>query len=361
MTLRIYTEISHYESFYRQELIDLLKPFVGKENGYSDQDRLVEYDAVDFGIEISNSIENSDWAILPMSWNYYLENKKQNLAFDFIRKAQVVNKKVLSWMSGDFGVKAPHFKNVVILRQSASLFVNRRISKGMPVFILDPLKYTFNDYNIYARRWDRLPIIGFCGQTDSDIRAHIKDSCRILFRNIAFFTRLSLNEPQSIYPSVRLRETCLSILESSKDISTNFIRRRQYRAGAKDKNSLLNTSLEYFNNIRSSDYVLCARGGGNFSARLYETLAMGRIPIYINTNGLLPLDGIINWKNHMVWVEKNEINKLEEKILTFHEKLRGDDFIKLQLANRKLWETHLRIFNFYARLLDFEKNSNHFL
>ena len=32
------------------------------------------------------------------------------------------------------------------------------------------------------------------------------------------------------------------------------------------------STLEYYNNIRESDYVLCLRGGGNYSRRLYETL-----------------------------------------------------------------------------------------
>ena len=37
-------------------------------------------------------------------------------------------------------------------------------------------------------------------------------------------------------------------------------------------------------------YGLCVRGFGNFSFRLGETLMMGRIPILIDTECILPFD-----------------------------------------------------------------------
>ena len=34
----------------------------------------------------------------------------------------------------------------------------------------------------------------------------------------------------------------------------------------------------------ASPYILCVRGAGNYSARFYEALALGRIPVLVNTS-----------------------------------------------------------------------------
>ena len=97
------------------------------------------------------------------------------------------------------------------------------------------------------------------------------------------------------------------------------------------------STLEYYNNIRESDYVLCLRGGGNYSRRLYETLLMGRIPIFINTDCILPLIDQIDWKKHVVWIEWKERDRIVEIVSQFHNNLSDDAFQDLQLSNRKLW------------------------
>ena len=101
-----------------------------------------------------------------------------------------------------------------------------------------------------------------------------------------------------------------------------------------------NLRLVFFNNIQDTDYTVCIRGGGNFSARFYETLAVGRIPIFINTDCMLPFSNEINWDKHVIWIEKNEITDIEKKVIEFHSSLTPKRFQKLQISNRKLWENY---------------------
>ena len=103
------------------------------------------------------------------------------------------------------------------------------------------------------------------------------------------------------------------------------------------------TTLEFYENINSSDYVVCVRGAGNFSVRFYETLAMGRIPIFVNTDCALPLENEIDWKKHVVWIERKEIKHIAEKVKDFHSALSSNDFIDLQNANRTLWNERLTL------------------
>ena len=90
---------------------------------------------------------------------------------------------------------------------------------------------------------------------------------------------------------------------------------------------------EFYRNIENTDYTLCVRGGGNFSARLYETLALGRIPIFINTDCTLPFNNEIDWKKHLVWVEYDEINDIETTIHQFHHSLTVQSFQQLEKEN----------------------------
>ena len=135
-------------------------------------------------------------------------------------------------------------------------------------------------------------------------------------------------------------------------LNNNFIERKKYRAGVKTSDERAKTTQEFYENIYNAVYTVCVRGGGNFSVRLYETLAMGRIPILINTDGFMPLANIIHWKNHVVWVEENELNTLPEKMLEFHKKYSFEEKVVLMKQNRLLWETKLCFDGYFKTLFE---------
>ncbi|HEY9887965.1 MAG TPA: hypothetical protein V6D02_06150, partial [Candidatus Obscuribacterales bacterium] len=93
-------------------------------------------------------------------------------------------------------------------------------------------------------------------------------------------------------------------------------------------------------------------GSGNISVRFYETLCMGRIPIFINTDCELPLASKIDWRRYCVWVEEAEIPHLSEKILAFHRSLSAAEFVDLQYECRQLWEQFLCPTGFFAHFYE---------
>jgi hypothetical protein len=143
----------------------------------------------------------------------------------------------------------------------------------------------------------------------------------------------------------------LQRLKKSNKINANFIIRDQYRAGVTTQKEKHPTTLEFYNNIKASDYVVCMRGAGNFSTRLYETLAMGRIPVFVNTDCLLPLEEIINWKQHVVWVEYNQRHLIADKISEFHNTHNQDSLNGFFEKNRRLWEDYLNLYSFFEQSL----------
>jgi hypothetical protein len=107
----------------------------------------------------------------------------------------------------------------------------------------------------------------------------------------------------------------------------------------------------YIRNTLESDYVLAIRGAGNFSYRLYETLSLGRIPVVPDTDLTLPLDDIIDWPRHCVWIEPKDFRRIPERIREFHDSLSPDEFRQLQRDNRRLWETYLEPTAYWRRTL----------
>jgi hypothetical protein len=341
--LKIFFPEAHYNAEYRSELFDLLKLIINK-SGEVKSIPLNWHDPSK--INITDSLENCDIVILTMSWNYYYKTKKLSEAIEIIELASQQNKIVFTWTSGDFGVRVPDFSNIIIFRQSGYRSILDKRHIGLPVFIEDPFLRKFNK-EISFREKNNTPIIGFCGQSIGSVIKYAYDYYRIIKHNLSYLSNLSKFDPQTIYPSTLLRERVLSIIEHSDYLKSNFIKRKKYRAGAKTKKLLIETTTEFYNNIFESDYVICVRGGGNFSVRFYETLAIGRIPVLIDSDSILPLQGIIDWNKHCVIINLKDLKFLPDRIMEFHNSMSNSDFIELQKENRKLWLNYLRNEHFY--------------
>ncbi len=340
-----------YKNNQRNHLFPLLKPFI-KGNNFLDKERIALYHVSDKDFQIEDELNNADIALLPMSWDYYYGLNKITEIEDFIKLAISYNLPVWSFTNGDFGVNAPEMDNLFIIRSNgykSKLFKN---NFGMPCFIDDPLDKIFNKKEIFKRDYNEGPIIGFCGQTNSSFVNAISEITKVVYRNLTYYVKITNKLPQKIQSTSFLRNKVLSKIEDSKVLATNFVKRKKYRAGASSKEERTKSTLDFYQNMIDSDYVVCIRGAGNFSVRFYETLAMGRIPIFINTDCLLPLSDKINWKKHVVWVEQNELNLIGDKVLEFHKSLTTEEFENLQQSNRRLWEESLTLGGYFKTQLN---------
>ena len=330
----------------RKHIFPLLKPF-HKVESFSDVDRISLYRISEKDIQFVSDIQKAKYVILPMSWNYYQTENKMEEAFKIIKNAQRFSKTVLSFMIGDFGVKIPSFQNCLVFRHSgnkSNLSVNHI---GLPAFIEDPIKTIFHSDSIKIKSYNTMPTIGFCGQANSSISNASKEIIATIIRNFKTKLGLSSLEPQPLLSTSYLRASILRIIENSNSVHSNFIYRNKYRAGATTNALRKKTTQEFYENMRDSDYVVCVRGAGNFSVRFYETLAMGRIPVFVNTDCLVPLKDVISWKKHVVWVEYNDRKHIAARVEAFHQNLTSEEFENLQHQNRKLWKEKLTLGGFF--------------
>lgn len=65
---------------------------------------------------------------------------------------------------------------------------------------------------------------------------------------------------------------------------------------------------EYAQNIKQSEFVLCPRGGGTSSFRLYEAMMLGRVPVIIADQWVAPKGP--DWDSFSVRVKETELDTI---------------------------------------------------
>lgn len=275
----------------------------------------------------------------------YLGQKKK--IDTFFSKAKINNKKVLVFTAGDVGLTL-RFNNILVLRLGG---FNSRMRKNtfiMPPFIEDPYIKIKGKFIPVEKR--DTPKIGFVGHANGGIIKLVKEYLIYIKLFIKRIIKKKYIDYQSFYPSSFFRYKYLKLLEMDINIETNFVYRKRYRAGAKTQKELDATTLAFYQNINECPYTFCMRGAGNFSVRFYETLAMGRIPVLINTDCRLPFSEHINWNNHCLIIDKTNVKNIGSCLLRFHQSIPTKRFQHLQESNRKLWETYFTKYQFFIKL-----------
>ncbi|MBX2990064.1 MAG: exostosin family protein [Bacteroidetes bacterium] len=288
------------------------------------------------GLSEASDLNDADVWILPMTWNYYLEHGKVGMVHNAVNEGLRKGKKVIAFSTGDFTANVP-FKGLTIFE--ASVYKSRNTgAQTMPVFIEDYLeKYAGGE--LLLRKKQPKPLVGFCGQAGGNFMSHIFRSARLASRRFAWKAGMTTWEPAAV-EHTGLRSRILKNLASSPLVQTNFVLRKKYKgteAGNEEK-----VKAQFVHNIIDSDYTVCVRGTGNFSARFYETLCLGRIPIFVDTDCRLPFDNVIDWKKYCVWVESSEIERIGQKVAEFHDKMSSEHFIYVQRSCRELWASRLQ-------------------
>jgi len=345
--LNVYTDRKFLEKHPKGEKFPLINALLFDERN--------EFPEAKNYYQLVEKISDAAIAFLPFSWNFYINNNFQSDAERFINECHTKNLKVLSYVSGDAGVM-PTNKDVYVFRNSGYKSKKLPNQIAFPAFFKDPLVHYIEKKNHQVRIKSSTPVIGFVGQATPNLLKAAKDIGLIIYRNAKFHLGKIKLEPQQWFAAPFMRYKYLKRLEKNKDIQTNIIYRERYRAGVRTNRSTDKTTYEFYENINDSDYIFNLRGAGNFSVRFYQTLAMGRIPVLIDTDCLLPLEGIIDWTKHCIRIPQESAHEMEQRLLEFHQNLTQEQFEHIQQENRKLWEEYLTLTSFFARIHDLLKS-----
>ena len=341
--LKIYTDTQFLNETHRREVFPLLFDLY-----FLNSMKLVNYYA------IVDTIKTCDVVVFPINYTSFLKHKT---AFNNLLKlAKEHSKPLWVYSSGDYGF-TNYIPNSYTFRLGG---FNSKLSQSsvvIPSFINDPYSTLQQDFS--ALKKEALPSIGFVGHAQSGLVKYWKEWINHLKGNIKRGLGKQLADKQKFYPSSIKRANYLNSLSNDKRLNTNFILRNNYRAGIQTETDKEKTTQEFYSNMYSNAYTFCSRGVGNFSVRFYETLAMGRIPILLNTDCRLPFEANIDWKQHCIIIEENEAAKMAEKIFEFHNSKTEAEFLELQKNNRQLWKSKLVRDQYFIAIYDlFTKNSD---
>lgn len=301
---------------------------------------------------LCNSIAEADIYCLPMIWGHYLKNNLVHQASDAIHLAIAHNKPVIIFSQGDAPARLPFSGTHVFENSTYKSNCNRdgNTHYGYPAIIRDYKKLYSIEELVFREKAAR-PSIGFCGQASDSIAEFLWHELLRRYKKFRFDSGLSAYEPPP-FETVMYRSKVLNTLKRYSQVDTNFILRKQYRAGNKPevKNPAHPVRREFVQNILDTDYTVCIRGGGNYSVRFYETLCLGRIPIFVNTDCLLPFEDEIKYQDYFVWVEEADINMIGEKVTQFHEQFSVSEFFNAQQKCRNLWVEYFSTRGYFNKL-----------
>jgi hypothetical protein len=304
-------------------------------------------------IEVGSPKE-ADLYVLPLLWGYYVKKNALPLAMKEAQRAAQAGHNLVIFSQGDFTAHLP-FSGAVLFEWST--YYSRRDKGGnfayaKPPFLDDYLQL-YSGGKVIVREKNALPVLGFCGQADGPLMDFIRWELMTQLHKLSFKLHLRKWEPPP-FETTRWRKYVLREVARYPGIQSNFLIRNRYlgKDMSANKDPLRPSMKEFAKNILDSDYTVCMRGGGNFSFRFYETLALGRIPVFVNTDCALPYDRMIEYRQYCVWVEENEIPHIGEKILAFHESLSASQFRELQMACYDLWRSRLSKKGFYAHFIE---------
>lgn len=108
-----------------------------------------------------------------------------------------------------------------------------------------------------------------------------------------------------------------------------------------------NSRMAYARNLLQHPYALCVSGHGNYSFRLYETMAAARIPLFVNTDCVLPLEEKIDYRNLFVWVEADQLHQIVPTLMAYHFTYQDNAFMQQQQQIQNTWLEYLAGNNYY--------------
>ncbi len=326
--LKIYSDSAYLPDSAWHTII--LYPFWGECPGSLegvDTGRFDEYITSGAGfITLVPDLDQADVAVLPFEWKAKKQWGKDydtylQMAVAFENKALRSGKRIVVFFNNDSDEPIP-LRNPIIFRTSFYRSTRKANEFAFPGWSIDfQQKYRAGKHTL--RKKTAVPTVCYTGYVDYDA----DDRGSVFLHHLKLLARWK--------PPIErtLRGVAVRTLKQEPGVKMNFIRRKGFSGGCDEA-----TRQEYLSNMIESDYSLVIRGAGNFSYRLYEVMSCGRIPVLIDTDCVLPFDGILDWKRYCVWVDSSEVERLGEKIREFHERISAAEFEELQISIRRLYE-----------------------
>jgi hypothetical protein len=305
-------------------------------------------------LTLANGFADANMVTPAYMFSVYYNRKAGNTIADWARQAKQNRIKVFIWHKGD--LNPVPIDNVIYLQTSVDRSKRGDIRVSVPFFNEDPIENIYNgipNWHEYTNK----PEIAFCGYADMNWLKIALGFLLLSKEKLLFKENINSYYPASLVPPVVFRNKVLKLLQNDGRLKADFIIRTKFNVGKKNLNYQYDSQdkmiRQFFNNMLDNQYVVCVRGFGNYSVRFFETMACGRIPLFVDTDTDLPGSNIIDYRQHVVWVPGKDLKHMGDILLEYHKNLDDAKIKAIQQSNRKLWLDRLSFNGFFSHFEEF--------
>jgi len=317
--------------------IPLLYPNLGRPENEGRMDFLNEAfdDIKDPFVEIVEDAAQADFILIPH--NFPLVQKMGSYLQKMVDLSEDTGKKVIVFWHGD-SCEEVEIPNSIVFRTSQYGYMKRDNEIMMPPYTPDLLKG--REHQI--RHKAKTPVIGFCGWAKYK---NLKNMIGTITKNI-FAKKVHKK-------GLTFRMKALKVIKSSAFTEDNFILRGSYSGSPHTiKIDPKEGREEYIQNMIDSDFPLAVKGDGNYSYRFYEALSLGRPPVLVDTDCVLPLEDKINYSEFIIRVDYKDIGRIDRIVSEKYESLDEEGFVRMQEGARGAFEKYLNVESFLRLVVE---------
>lgn len=169
---------------------------------------------------------------------------------------------------------------------------------------------------------------------ENDTINQFKNNVEAIPRNFLYSFIGSRNHPS--------RDAIFNIKHPDDVIITDTTGKKAWELTAKEKSDY---EKEYLNSIIESYFVLCPRGFGPSTYRLFEVMQMGRCPVIISDEWVRPMN--IDWESFAIFVAEKDISNLPSILLQ-----RKEESKEMGRKARIVWLQHFSPEASFNEILD---------
>ncbi|MFA6315448.1 MAG: exostosin family protein [Candidatus Paceibacterota bacterium] len=297
---------------------------------------------------ITDNIEKADLVFAPYKHNWLL-NFDNDLLAECISVARTHNLPLLIDGSGDIE-HSQVGDNVHILRYGGYRFLPESNRIQIPLTTDDLLERCRNGQLSIRKKNESKPVVGFAGWTEISLKQYLRT---IVKESPVRVRGLFDSRYRACTKGILWRQKAIKILSRSPQVKFNYLARSSFSANPKTaEGDMRKLQTEMVDTILESDYALDVRGDANNSARLFEILSLGRIPVIVDTERNFPFSERIDYSSFALIVNFRDINNLSKIISDFHKNISPERFEQMQKNARDVFVNYFRIDAFMKYVIE---------
>jgi hypothetical protein len=143
----------------------------------------------------------------------------------------------------------------------------------------------------------------------------------------------------------------MDLLKKDGRFDTHFITRSSFSRSAElISGNASRIRQEYLDNITQCDFALTPKGDANTSFRFFEILSLGRIPVLVDTEVVLPFEDTIDYDSFVIKIPYRDIENIGDILFEKWQQLSPEEFVAMQKRSREAFTEYLRYDRYFNHL-----------